>query len=84
MTHEWDEIFFSTSIYKDTGVHVLTHIDDILALLEEQIVKVQGMRGSAFVKPIANRVKDFYELLLRIFNTLEEWAKVRNFFLILD
>lgn len=76
MKSEWDEIHFSTMPYKDSKVNILTHLDDILATLEEQIIKIQAMRGSAFVKPIAEEVKEFYMLLLRMQNTLEEWTKV--------
>lgn len=78
MQTEWDAIFFTTTPYKDSRVNILTSLDDIQAMLEEQIVKVQAMRGSAFVKPIAAEVKEFYELLLRISRTLEEWAKVNK------
>nr|XP_033342927.1 dynein heavy chain 12, axonemal isoform X1 [Megalopta genalis]XP_033342928.1 dynein heavy chain 12, axonemal isoform X2 [Megalopta genalis] len=77
MITEWDDIVFTTVSYKDTGVNILTQLDDIQALLEEQIVKVQAMRGSAFVKLIEEQVKNFYMLLLRIQSTIEEWAKVQ-------
>ncbi|XP_011505656.1 PREDICTED: dynein heavy chain 7, axonemal-like [Ceratosolen solmsi marchali] len=74
---DWDDVVFTTTVFKDSKVNILTQLDDIQSLLEEQIVKVQGMRGSAFVKPIATEVKVFYELLIRIENTLEEWIKVQ-------
>ncbi|XP_014211752.1 dynein heavy chain 12, axonemal [Copidosoma floridanum] len=74
---EWKDVYFTTMPFKDTKVNILTQLDDIQALLEEQIVKVQAMRGSAFVKPIAAEVRDFYELILRIQMTLDEWAKVQ-------
>ena len=76
MIHDWDNVLFSTMPYKDSGVLILTQLDDIESLLEEHIVKMQAMRGSAFVKPIENEVKVFYELLLRIQKTIEEWTKV--------
>lgn len=57
-------------------MNILSQLDDIIALLEEHIVKVQAMRGSAFVKPIEEDVKVFYELLLRMQRTIEEWTKV--------
>lgn len=76
MEIEWNDVYFSTMPFKDTKVNILTQLDDVQALLEEQIVKVQAMRGSAFVKPIATEVKEFYELLLRIQKTLDEWTKV--------
>ncbi|OXU22263.1 hypothetical protein TSAR_003308 [Trichomalopsis sarcophagae] len=77
MTSEWDDVHFTTMAFKDSRVNILTQLDDIQALLEEHIVKVQAMRGSAFVKPIADEVKVFYDLLLRIQKTLDEWAKVQ-------
>lgn len=76
MIGEWDDVLFTISLYKDSGVNILTQLDDIYALLEEHIIKTQTMRGSAFVKLIEEEVKNFYFLLLRIQSTIEEWTKV--------
>jgi len=76
MISDWENVFFITMPYKDTRVPILTQLDDILTLLEEQIVKIQTMRGSAFIKVIENEVKFFYELLLRMQSTIDEWTKV--------
>lgn len=73
---EWDNVVFNTVPYKDSGVNILAQLDDIQALLEEQIVKTQAMRGSAFVKLIEEEVKNFYFLLLRIESAIDEWGKV--------
>lgn len=75
--HDWDNVLFTTIAYKDSGVDILTQLDDIQSLLEEHIVKIQAMRGSAFVKPIESEVKVFYEVLLRIQRTIDEWTKVQ-------
>ncbi|XP_076243987.1 dynein heavy chain at 62B [Calliopsis andreniformis] len=77
MISEWDGVIFTTTPFKDSGVTILTHLDDIQALLEEHIVKVQAMRGSAFVKLIEEDVKNFYALLLRMQSTIDEWTKVQ-------
>ncbi|XP_043264608.1 dynein axonemal heavy chain 7 [Colletes gigas] len=77
MISEWDDVLFTTVSYKDTGVHILSQLDDIQGLLEEHIIKVQAMRGSAFVKQIEEEVKQFYSLLLRMQSTIEEWTKVQ-------
>ena len=76
MISEWDDVLFTIMLYKDSGVNILTQLDDIHTLLEDHIVKVQAMRGSAFVKLIEEEVKNFYVLLLRIQSTIDEWAKV--------
>lgn len=77
LIQDWDNVLFNTVPYKDSGVSILTQLDDIQSLLEDHIVKIQAMRGSAFVKPIENEVKVFYELLLRIQKTIDEWTKVQ-------
>nr|XP_050853938.1 dynein axonemal heavy chain 12-like isoform X4 [Vespula vulgaris] len=74
---EWDDILFETTLFKDSGVEILTHLDDIQTLLEEHIVKIQTMRGSAFVKQIRKKVEDFYQKLLRIQSTIEQWVKLQ-------
>lgn len=35
------------------------------------------MRGSAFVKPCETEVRTWYDKLLRVNNTFEEWGKVQ-------
>ncbi|XP_053595266.1 dynein axonemal heavy chain 7 [Microplitis demolitor] len=74
---EWDSVLFNTMIYKDSGVNILTQLDDVILILEEHTIKLQGMRGSAFVKPVENEVKLFYELLVRIRKTIDEWSKLQ-------
>ncbi|XP_034943575.1 dynein heavy chain 12, axonemal [Chelonus insularis] len=76
ITQEWEVMTFSTLAYKDVGT-ILTQVDDVQTILEEHIVKIQMMRGSAFSKPIENDVKIFYDLLLMIQKTINEWTQVQ-------
>lgn len=76
MRSEWTNVYFPTVLYKDTSVPILTQLDDIFMLLEEHIIKVQAMRGSAFVKLIETELNSFYMLLLRMQSTIDEWTKV--------
>ncbi|KAK5645095.1 hypothetical protein RI129_006395 [Pyrocoelia pectoralis] len=77
MQGEWENVMFKTSAFKDTGINILTALDDIQAILDEQIVKTLTMRGSVFVKPYATQVGGWYETITRVNSTLEEWAKVQ-------
>lgn len=78
MTHDWDDVVFPVMKFKDSGVDILTSLDDIQALLEDHIAKTQAMRGSAFAKPIEAEVKVFYDLIIRIQKTIDEWTKVQD------
>ena len=49
MVETWDSISFNMSVYRETGVHILSAVD--------QIVKTQTMRGSPFIKPINKKIR---------------------------
>ncbi|XP_047030670.1 dynein axonemal heavy chain 12 [Helicoverpa zea] len=78
MMAEWTDICFKTNPYKDTGINILTALDDIQCVLDDHIVKTVGMRGSAFVKPFETQVKSWYEKIVRTNLTIDEWGKVQS------
>lgn len=52
-------------------------MDDIHVVLDDHFIKTISIRGSAFVKPIENEVKEWFDTVNRMTMTLEEWAKVQ-------
>lgn len=83
MIKEWEPIKFPISVFKDTGIHIMSGLDDIQALLDDHLIKTLTMRGSAFVRPCEDEVRAWYEKLLRVNKTLEEWGKVQSSWLYL-
>ncbi|KAI5095774.1 dynein heavy chain 12, axonemal isoform X1 [Silurus meridionalis] len=84
MVEAWDAMSFHHHAYRESGVSILTAVDEIQSMLDDQIVKTQTMRGSPFIKPFEAEIKAWEERLIHIQDTIDEWLKVQVQWLYLD
>ncbi|KAI9206289.1 dynein heavy chain and region D6 of dynein motor-domain-containing protein [Polychytrium aggregatum] len=84
MRDEWEPLVFNCIDYKETGTKILSSLEEVQALLDDQIVKVQTMRGSPFVKPIEEEVKRWETTLTTVQDIIDAWLKMQSTWLYLE
>lgn len=84
MEEEWGHMNFDTKDYRTSGTRILCSIDEIQQLLDDQIVKIQAMRGSRYIKPFQEQVMIWETTLMSMQDTLDNWLKVQSTWLYLE
>jgi dynein heavy chain len=58
---------------EDTGTYILGGVDDVQMILDDQIVKIQSMRASPFIKPFESIATAWEETLQTLQDMLDNW-----------
>lgn len=84
MVEEWKPIAFEVLPFKNTKTFIIRKTDTVAALLDDQIVKTQTMRGSPYVKPLEAKVKKWEARLQALSSILEEWLTCQKTWMYLE
>ena len=84
MEADWAPVEFHTVPYRDTGVSILSSVDEVQTMLDDQLVKTQTMRGSPFIKPFADRIIAWEKTLVSCQDILDGWLKMQATWLYLE
>jgi len=84
MMGEWAGMEFKCMPYKESGTYILGGSEEVQALLDDQIVKAQGMCASPFVKPFEQDAKNWSQVLNVLQDMLDNWLKVQSTWLYLE
>lgn len=76
MKDDWANIEFECTPYRDSGVSILTSLDDIQVMLDEHTAKAQTMHGSVYIKHFEEEMDAWEKKLLSMQEILEIWVSV--------
>ena len=57
------------------GTSILRGVDEVQAVLDEQVIKTQGMRASPYIGPFQERVHLWESKLNSLQDILDNWVK---------
>ncbi|KAL1497384.1 hypothetical protein ABEB36_008364 [Hypothenemus hampei] len=84
MKEEWIDVQFECVPYRETGVHILSAVDDIQVMLDDHILKAQTMRGSPYVKAFEATMQEWEEKLISMQDILEQWLNCQATWMYLE
>ncbi|CAH8660135.1 unnamed protein product [Schistosoma rodhaini] len=84
MKNEWNIMKFELIPYRDTGISILSAVDDIQVVLDDHIIKAQTMRSSPYIKPFEEEMISWETKLISMNDILDVWLKVQATWLYLE
>ncbi|KAH1026251.1 hypothetical protein HUJ05_010798 [Dendroctonus ponderosae] len=84
MKEEWVDVQFECIPYRETGVFILSAVDDVQVMMDDHILKAQTMRGSPYVKAFEAVMQEWEEKLISMQDILEQWLQCQATWMYLE
>lgn len=84
MKEDWSGMVFELVTYRETGVKILSSVDDIQLLLDDHLIKALTMLGSPYIKPLETEAREWSNRLQMIQEIMDEWLRVQATWLYLE
>ncbi|CUT98907.1 dynein heavy chain [Echinococcus multilocularis] len=84
MKSDWAAMRFELLPYRDTGVCILSAVDDIQVLLDDHVIKAQTMHNSPYIKPFEEEMRAWENKLVTMNEIIDVWLKVQATWLYLE
>jgi dynein heavy chain len=78
MRNEWKPIRFEVKDHKDTYILEGEGVENIIAVLDDHLIKTQTMKGSPYAAFMIDEITEWEVLLERTQDFLEVWVKVQS------
>ncbi|GMI06146.1 hypothetical protein TrVE_jg2421 [Triparma verrucosa] len=75
---------FTLKPHRNTGTYILSSVDEIQQMLDDQIVKAQAMSSSRYVKPFKERITIWEKTLNDLQEILDNWLQMQATWLYLE
>ena len=77
MKSDWENMEFTFVPYKNTGVKILSAIDEIQSLLEDHALKTLTVKSSPYVAPFQKEIIEWDKTLALMSAVMESWLHVQ-------
>lgn len=84
MTERLKEKKLEFTPYKDTGMHLVKSVDDIILYIDEQLTNLATMKSSPFIKPLIPKANQIESRMIIIEQTLDGWIECQRGWIYLE
>lgn len=84
MFADWEPTEFAVKDWKGTYILDGEAVENIQALLDDHLIKTQGMKGSPFALPFIDQIVSWENSLITTQENLDQWVRVQAVWLYLE